>query len=456
MNFTQILCNELKSAWAGVFAQQRTRDRAVDHGLTLARLDSSRTIAHALSATGRDQQDWSSEYNMFSRSPWKADRLFDEPLRYCVQSQPEGPIMIVGDDTKIKKSGTKIPGVTMQRDPMSPAFHVNLIRASRYLQAAAVVRPSQEAGARTLPVCFRETPVLKKPGKRATKDQLHEWKTAKKTQNLPTAMVNMCRDLRDTIDQIGAAERNMLMVVDNSFCNSKTFSTPIERVDLLGRCRKDAKLARPAQEPGRVYDALKFTPEQVRKDKKIRWKKVRVFYGGQRRTIRCKEVRRILWQGGAKRRMLRLIVIEAQPYRTSPNSPVNYRDEAYYLTTDIKSPLSLLVQAAFDRWQIEVNHREEKTGFGVGEAQVRSPKSVPRHPAFAVAVYSMMHLCAIKAFGPTRNDNYFPLPRWRRNAKRPSIMDLKRLLQHESPNPTQQPPKSAPNQRHSSTAPLWL
>jgi hypothetical protein len=54
-------------------------------------------------------------------------------------------------------------------------------------------------------------------------------------------------------------------------------------------------------------------------------------------------------------------------------------------TTDFPTPDSVV-----DRWQIEVNLREEKTTFGVGQAEVRNPLSVPRQPAFSVALYAML------------------------------------------------------------------
>lgn len=57
-----------------------------------------------------------------------------------------------------------------------------------------------------------------------------------------------------------------------------------------------------------------------------------------------------------------------------------------------------LIQKYFDRWQIEVNHREEKDTLGVGQAQVRSHNSVPRQPAFVVAAYSAMLLAGIICF----------------------------------------------------------
>jgi hypothetical protein len=41
-------------------------------------------------------------------------------------------------------------------------------------------------------------------------------------------------------------------------------------------------------------------------------------------------------------------------------------------------------------------------------------------------------LAALKAFGAERDSNYLPLPKWRRQTKRPSCLDLISLLRHEA------------------------
>ena len=139
----------------------------------------------------------------------------------------------------------------------------------------------------------------------------------------------------------------------------------------------------------------------------------------------------VLWQGGTRTRPLRLIVVAPTPYRRSKTGRLLYREPAYLLTTDFETSAAVLLQKYFDRWEIEVNHREEKDTIGVGQAQVRSCKSVSRQPAFQVASYSALHLAALLAFGPLRTDVYSPLPRWRKKSKRPSCLDLVRLLRLE-------------------------
>src|SRR5258707_5126897 len=66
-----------------------------------------------------------------------------------------------------------------------------------------------------------------------------------------------------------------------------------------------------------------------------------------------------------------------------------------------------LLQAYFDRWQIEINHRDEKNILGVGHAQVWAELSLPRVPALMVAAYSLMLLSALETYGPTRTTAYF-------------------------------------------------
>ncbi len=160
------------------------------------------------------------------------------------------------------------------------------------------------------------------------------------------------------------------------------------------------------------------------------WLAARVHFGGQWGTMDYLEQGPLLWRGGALDRPLRLLILRPLPY-TTPAGVRNYRRPAYLLTTDLASPAQALIQAYCDRWQIEVNHREEKSILGVGQAQVWHPNSVPRQPAFAVAAYSLLLLAGLRTYGPGRSDQLVPLPRWRRNAKRASALDLVTALRLE-------------------------
>ena len=203
-------------------------------------------------------------------------------------------------------------------------------------------------------------------------------------------------------------------------------------VEIVARARKDAVLCfRASAGSRRFYGTTKFTPEQVRQDDSIPWKISKLFYGGKRRRVRYKEVSQVYWQGGGRRRTLRLLVVAPTPYRKRKSGRLYYRQPAYLLTTDLKARPHTLLQIYFDRWQIEVNHREEKDTLGVGQAQLWNVDSVPKQPVLAVAAYSALLLASLQAFGAERGEAYAPLPKWRRSAKRPSCLDLIALLRKE-------------------------
>jgi hypothetical protein len=424
----------LQEGWDDVFAQKRTLARAREHAIGLTCCFGRRTISRTICAMGRQNQDWSADYKIYSRSPWKEDELFDPVITEYLKRYPRGYINVAFDDTMTPKQGKKIKDAFWQRDPMSPPFHVNLIWGLRFAQASMLFSHYHEGNfdARAIPLRFWDAPALRKPGKRASEEKKKHYKEMKKTHNLSVLFLAQMRNVRKSLDDHGAYDRKMLSSVDGSLCNQTIFKGELDRTEIIARCRKDARLCFPAP-PGsrRKYGQVKFTPEDVRQDETIPWETARIHFGGAWRPIRYKEVNKVYWQRGAGRKELRLIVIAPQPYKLSRNSRTNYRKPSYQLSTDTTGPVTPLIQAYFDRLQIEVNNREEKDILGVGQAQVWSEQSVSRQPAFAVAVYSMLLLASIKAYGPGRTDDYIPLPKWRKNARRPSILDLITLVRKD-------------------------
>lgn len=431
---TAQLYSLLDQGWRSVFAQKRSRQRAIGHALALPCVMGRRTISRTLCALGRSGQDWSADYKMFSRSQWKAESLFDPVIEDYLVRYPEGPITAAIDDTKLAKTGKHIDTAFWQRDPMSPPFHVNLVYGLRFVQAALLFPHHQEGdfSARGFPVAFQEAPAIKKPGKRASDQERAIYKQACKQQNLSTQALDTIRSLRQRLDQKGAMGRSLLATLDGSFCNQTFFKAELERTHLVARCRKDSRLCFPAAAGSRRrYDPQIFTPEEVRQEETVPWEQARVYFGGQWRTLRYKEVQGVLWKRGAGVRRLRLIVIAPTPYKLSKHARTSYRDPAYLLCTELETSAVQLIQAYFDRWQIEVNHRDEKDLLGVGQAQVRSSQSVPRHPAFAVACYSLSLLAALRTFGPGRTSDYLELPKWRKHSRRPSFLDILTILRKE-------------------------
>ena len=425
---------EILQDWQDAFAQQRSWRRAVAQALGTLTAFGRRTLSRAICAQGHQQADWSAEYKLHARSHWTPDDLFQPILKRALPWCRGRYVAVAVDDTRLRKTGRKIPTVAYGRDPLSPKFRFNLMLGLRFLQLSLLM-PLYKQGKlapRAIPVCFEEAPPLKKPRRKASPEEWAAYRLATRQQNLSTRSVEVIRRLRQSVDQAGGDRQKLLIVGDNSFCNRTLFGAVYDRTEIIARARRDLKLCHPAPSGSRhVYDAVKFTPEQVRQDERIVWNKVRIFYGGQWRQIRYKQVLNVLWQRGGRRRLLRLFVIAPTPYYLPSRKRNHYREPAFLLTTDLQGAVAALLQPYFDRWQIEVNHREEKDTLGIGQAQLRSRRSVPRQPAFAVAAYSALMLAGLLALGPQRGDCYEPLPKWRRHASRPSCLDLVTLLRKE-------------------------
>ena len=424
--------------WRDVFPQQRTFQRGVRQALGSLVCLGRRCLTRIIWTNGGQNRSWSAEYFLHSRCRWEPQELFRPILKQALPYCPQRLVGVAIDDTRLRKTGRCIPQAFYQRDPLSPPFHLNLVLGLRCLQASLLVPLHRNAsvGTRALPIRFQEVSRVKRPGQRATEGMRQQYKEAAKQKNLSRSFVEMGRQLRQELDQAGGRHKVLVLAGDGSFCNRTCFGEIPERSVLLVRARKDAKLCfrAPAAEHGgtrRFYGIEKFTPEQVRQDEGRDWKTVKIFYGGKRRKIRYKEVVDVYWQRGAKQRPLRLIVIAPTPYRKSQSKKLYYRDPAFLLTTDLRSSTKQLLQIYFDRWQIEVNHREEKDTLGVGQAQLWNATSEPKQPALAVAAYSALLPASLKAFGAERGAAYAELPKWRRNARRPSCLDFITLLRQE-------------------------
>ena len=205
----------LQRGWRLAFPTASSHRRAMQHAMALPCVLGRRTITRTLCALGRSEQDWSADYKLFSRCRWRAEQLFQPVLDEHLQRYPKGPIFVAVDDTKLRKTGKKIPGTGWQRDPLSPPFHVNFLYGLRFLQASLLFPHYREGdySARALPVRFQEAAVVKKPGKRASEEQLKEYKRLKQIKNLSTQTLELLRDLRTNLDERGGRDRLLLMLV---------------------------------------------------------------------------------------------------------------------------------------------------------------------------------------------------------------------------------------------------
>jgi hypothetical protein len=425
------------------FAQHRTAQRARRLGLSQLACLGRHTVSGMLCACGRQFVDWSADYRLFSRDAWQAHELFSPITRGVLELTPQAaPLVTAMDDTHLKKSGTHIPGVAYRRDPLSPAFHTNLIRAQRFLQLSALLPNDQPSGsARAIPIAYQHVPPVPKPKKTAPELEWKAFRRRQRLENLSTHGVQALCRLRQDLDQRHRASDRMLIVsVDGSYTNRTVLKGLPPRTTVIGRIRKDAQLfapPRPEDQPSvgskRQYGVLLPTPEQTRQQESFPWLEVEALASGRRHSFRVKTLAPVLWKKAGAASPLRLVVIAPVGYRLRKGSKLLYRQPAYLICTDPKLPLADLLQYYIWRWDIEVNHRDEKQIIGLGEAQVRAARSVDRQPALAVVSYAILLLAAARVFGKDTPRGRLPLPKWQSKStqQRLSTQELVRQLRSE-------------------------
>ena len=433
--------DSLLQDWRPVFSQVRTFERA--RRLTIGLLVCLRLhlTSRAICAVGRQFVDWSADYRLCSRSPWNPHQLFDPILDRlpALLASPSAPVIAALDDTLCKKTGRHIPGVGMARDPMSPAFHVNLCYGLRFVQVSVLVSPAEAPGAaRALPVRFDFAPPAVKPKKKAPPEMHEAYKKEKKQRALPLAGLAAMASVRQSLDERAeTAQRQLIISGDGSYTNKAVLRNLPPRTTFIGRIRKDAKLCLPLPERDgatgrpRLYGSPAPTPEQILRDDSIPVVNIRCFAAGALREIPVKVYGPVYWRKAGADLPVLLVVIKPLGYRLRIGSKLLYRQPAFLICTDVNLDLQLLVQSYIQRWEIECNHRDEKSLLGVAQGQVRSPLAVSRLPQLQVAAYSLLLLASLLSSGFQRTADYLPLPKWRDQAARPSLLDLLNLLRQQ-------------------------
>ncbi len=402
-----------------------------------------KTITNMLVTSGQQFQDCSSAYRLFSKDRFDPDALFAPIAQHVHQQLPTGaPFVAAIDDTLLGKSGRKIAGASFRRDPLGPKFRVNLRWAQRFLQVAVALPVGPESGAvRTIPIDFYHAPTPRKPKKSAPPEQWQAYETERREANLCELAVQRIHHLRKVLDSFPEGTNRLLWLQgDGGYTNETILKQLPPRTVYTGRIRQDACLyylpeSADAAPKGRkrVYGALAPTPEQVRQDDTIPWQSISVWAAGRFHTTRVKTLAPLRSRMAGQHHNLRLVVIEPLGFRLRKNSKILYRKPAYLICTELSVSCQELVQAYVWRWEIEVNHRDEKTILGVGQAQVRHPSAAARVPAFLVACYAMALLAAQHVTRTNPNHEALPLPVWQKKGTphRPSFQHIVQSIRAE-------------------------
>jgi hypothetical protein len=387
-----------------------------------------------LTTCGEQFHDWSAAYRLFSEDRLPLPQIFSTVRRaVAAQLPPETPFRAVMDDTLLRRAGWRTPGVAWRRDPLGPHFQTNLVRAQRFLQISAAL-PGTDDNQRLIPITFLHAPTPRKPSPKASPADREQYRLQQLEGRLSRRASQQILQLRQDLDgDPGGAQRLLVMAFDGGFTNATVLKNIPPRTVCIGRIRKDAKLCSrpdPALQKTRGrrirYGSAAPTPEQVRQDDSQPWETMTFPHSGVTHKLRFKRIPNLMWRTAGAEVLLQLVVIAPLGYRHRKGGRVLFRDPAYLICTDPVMDPRQIITTYFERWDIEVNFREEKTLLGVGQAQVRAEASVESAPAFAVASYAMLLIAARQAFGNS-SDSLLPQPKWADSSQH-SRVSTQRLL----------------------------
>ena len=394
------------------------------------------TITGMIISIGKQFRDWTGAYRLFYGTRMEIDKMFEVSTQACLeQLLPSQMIVMHMDDTVIRKTGKKIPGTGWKRDPLGPAFHTNFIWAQRFIQTTISLYGNElNSQCNSVPIDFFHCPSVKKPGKKATEEDIEIYKEEKKKSNMSIHGLERIKIMRKRVDDMISKDRELFLCVDGSYTNQTILGKLPENITLIGRVRKDAKfnyLPETEKTKGRnkVYGQAVPTTEEIKKDESIAWQKVKGYAAGKVHEFKVKIVRSINWRKAGKNQIMQLVVIAPLAYRKKEGAKLLYRLPAYLICTDNNLPIENLLQAYLWRWEIEVNFKDEKTTSGCGEAQVRNKEATYKAPQFGVAMHGVLKI-AQYIYQKTEQNQYLPKALWekRNENKRQSTNNLRNMF----------------------------
>jgi hypothetical protein len=284
--------------------------------------------------------------------------------------------------------------------------------------------------AEMVPVDFIQAPLPKKPRPKAPQAEWDTYENERLKCNINLYGADRVKQLRKRIDK----NRKLILAVDNRFTTSTLLKNLPHDVTFIGRVRKDAHFERACFEQtgkrGRPkkYLAKAPTPQEVLKDDSIPWQEIKAFAVGEQRTFKVKTLTNLYWLAAGHSKLFRLIVVAPVGYRLAKNGSLLKREPAFFMCSDLEMSLDEILQAYLWRWGIECNFRDEKTLLGLGQAQVRSAKSIQKAPALTVAAYSILLLGAISTYHANGTASYLPKPKWQNYPNRPHRLSTAKLI----------------------------
>ncbi len=415
----------LLQAHQPIFKQERIYQRAVALLLAEVFVFARHTITQLLMALGLVEQDWSAMYRVFSQGRFRYERasevLFQESLKHI---EVDEIYVVAGDATQTPRNSHKVEGVSWLRNWRTPPFRVGIHQAQRWFNGCWMM-PVEQGYSRAMPLKW--LPAFTEKAYCQITAPCTEWAAALQFLNW------LLRQLSGR----GRTQQRILILGDGNYDTLDLWRRLPERVILLARsARNRALYYLPTAQMHRSRKYGEHAPEpQAFWREKSGWKRMTLLLRGRQRRLQYRVEGPFLRKGAADTPLF-LLIVRGQKY--THHGRVQRRDPRPYLVNAVQDvngnwtlPLdpATLIFWAWQRWEIEVCHRELKSNFGLGNKQCWNPHAAVVSVQWSAWVYALLLLSAYRTWGlcggpqvPTR---------WWRGARRWSLNTLWRAYRAE-------------------------
>lgn len=388
---------ELIEVHRPAFKQERTFQRAVWLLLSELFTFARHTVTQELLALGESERDWSAWYRLFSHKRFDYQQLTNITLRETVREVPLAQAYVVAlDGMLVPRSSHKMPGTSWWKALGSAPFKPGLARAQRFVNLSWLT-PLEKGYSRAIPLrllaAFPEKAVA------AEEPKCKDWEAG-------VAGLNW---VRQQLDALGRYRQRILVLVDGGFERVIEFWRQLpQRTILLGRTARSRVLYELPKtycgkgRPRSYGDRVRKPAEWLKV--KDGWKMLFANVRGRQREMRYRVEGPYLRDGFVTQPVF-LIVVRGMDRHV--NGRHIRRDPVFYLVSAVQDgnqwrlPLAEkdLLTWAWQRWEVEVAHREMKSGFGLGEKQCWNLRSAVRSVQWSAWVYAMLLLAGYRTWG---------------------------------------------------------
>jgi hypothetical protein len=387
---------ELLSAFRPAFRQERPYRRCVALVFGSLFAFARHTISQQLLALGVTEQDWSAWYRLFSKPRMDVEALNAELVRQTLTEIPaEEPYVVAVDGVQVPRWSLRMPGTSWLKAPRTPRWKPGIHRAQRFFHLAALLPTTRQGYSRALPL--RWVPAF--PPKAVS------GRTAPQTEG--QAAGTELGWLRQQLDAAGRAEQELLAVADGAYDTAGLWTTLPQRTTLVARCAKNRALYRlPESEPRprrgapRKYGERAPTPPSWLQER-AGWQHAIIPVRGRSIRLRFRVEGPFVVRKASTRPLFLLVVGGVQRPRVR-------REPTFWLVSAVPTPdggwalprpAPELLIWAWQRWEIEVCHRELKSGFGLGEPQCWNATATEVVTAWQAWAYAVLVLAGVRAWG---------------------------------------------------------